>query len=86
LPLPVRQSHKLKTHTKPLTPWDKLSLELVTSPLRKKSRTISRSQIVDLEEDEERTYSNKMGGGDGEELQVTVTQGNLEEEPGPNLY
>jgi len=26
-----------------------------------------------------------MGGGGGEELQATITQGNLEEEPEPNL-
>jgi hypothetical protein len=40
-------------NTKSPTPQDKLSFELITSPPRKKSRTTSRSQIVDLEEDEE---------------------------------
>jgi hypothetical protein len=60
-------------HTKPLTWWDKLSFELITSPPRKKSKTISRSQIVDSEEDEEQTYSGKMGVGDGKVLQAIIT-------------
>jgi hypothetical protein len=43
----------LKTHTKPPTLRDKSSLEHVTSPLRKKSKTIFGSLVNDLEEDEE---------------------------------
>jgi hypothetical protein len=39
--------------TKFPTPRDKLSFEHVTLPLRKKSITIFKSQIVELEEDEE---------------------------------
>jgi hypothetical protein len=70
---------------KPPTPKDKLSLELVTSPPRKKSITIFMSQVINLEEDEEQTCSNKMGGGGGEELQAIVTQGNMEENFEPNL-
>jgi hypothetical protein len=54
------------------TPHDKLNLEPITSPPRKKSRTIFRSQVIDLEEDEEQSYSNKMGGGGEEELQTTI--------------
>jgi hypothetical protein len=43
----------LKTHIKLPTPRDRLSVELVTSPPRKKSKTPFISQINDLEEDEE---------------------------------
>ncbi len=43
------------------------------------------SQVINLEEDEEQTCSNKMGGGGGEELQAIVTQGNMEENFEPNL-
>jgi len=46
-------------------PRDKLSLEHVTSPPRKKSKIASKVQIVDSKEDEERTCLDKMGGGDG---------------------
>jgi hypothetical protein len=35
------------------TPWDRLNLELVTSPPKKKSITTFRSQVVDAKEDEE---------------------------------
>jgi hypothetical protein len=55
-----------------LTPRDRLSHELVASPPRKKSITISKVQIVDSEEDEEITCLNEMGGGDGEEFQATT--------------
>jgi hypothetical protein len=53
-------------HTKLPTPRDKLSLKPMTSPLRKKSMTIFGSPIYDLEEDEEQTYSNEIGGGGAE--------------------
>jgi hypothetical protein len=43
------------------------------------------SQVVDLEDDEERTYLDKMGGGGGKELQTIITKNNLEKEPKPNL-
>jgi hypothetical protein len=39
-------------HTKLLTLWDKLSLELVTSPPKKKFKTTFGSPIDDLEKDE----------------------------------
>ncbi len=65
-PLPTCQSHHLKMHTKLPTPRDKLSLKPMTSPLRKKSMTIFGSPIYDLEEDEEQTYSNEIGGGGAE--------------------
>jgi hypothetical protein len=71
--------------TKLLATWEKLSFELIISPPRKKFKNISRSQILDLEEDEEQTYSSKMGGGDGKELQAIITHGNLEEKLGRNL-
>ncbi len=41
--------------------------------------------IVDSKEDEERTYLDEMGGGDGGEFQAIVMWDNLEEEPEPNL-
>ncbi len=71
--------------TKLLTPRDKLSPELVTSPRRKKSRTNFGSLIVDSEKDDEWTYSNEIGGGGGEDIDATTTQGSIEEEPKPNL-
>jgi hypothetical protein len=40
---------------------------------------------LDSEEDEMRTYSNKIGGRGGEELDATIMQSNIEEEPKPNL-
>jgi hypothetical protein len=55
----------LKTHLKPPTPRDKLSLELVTSQPRKKSITTFISHSNDLEEDEERTCSDEIEGGGG---------------------
>jgi hypothetical protein len=36
-------------------------------------------------EDEERTCSDEIGGGGGEELYVITTQGNIKEEHEPNL-
>jgi hypothetical protein len=72
-------------HTEPPTPRNKLSLELVTSPPRKKSRTIFGSLVNDLEEDEEQTYSNEIGSRGGEELEAIAIQGSIEEEPEPNL-
>jgi len=54
--------------TKLPTPYDKLSTEHVSSPPKNKFRTILKVLIVDSKEDEERTYSNKMGGGDNEEF------------------
>jgi hypothetical protein len=47
--------------TKLPTPHDKLNIELVTSPPKKKFRTTSKVLIVDSKEDEERTYLDKMG-------------------------
>jgi hypothetical protein len=62
-----------------------LSPKLVTSPPKKKSIINFRSQVIDLEEDEEQTCSNEMGGGGGKKFQTITTHGNLEEEPKPNL-
>jgi hypothetical protein len=59
-PLPTHQSHQLKMRTELPTPRDKLSLEHVTSPPRKKSKTTFRSQFVDLKEDEEQTCLNEI--------------------------
>ncbi len=64
-PLPTRQSHQSKTHIKLLTLKDMLKHELVTSPPRNKSMTTFGSLINDLEEDDERTYSNEIGGRGG---------------------
>jgi hypothetical protein len=52
---------------------DMLSLEHITSPLKKKSKTIFGSLVNDLEEDEERTCSNETRGTGGEELDAIVT-------------
>ncbi len=62
-----------------------LSLKPITSTPKKRYITTFRSYAIDLEEDEERTCLNGMGGGGGEELQTTITHGNLEEELEPNL-
>jgi hypothetical protein len=43
-------------------PRDRLNLEHVTSPPRKKSRTIFGSSVNDLEEDEEQTYLDEIRG------------------------
>jgi hypothetical protein len=40
-------------HIETLTPRDRLSPKPITSPPRKKYKTIFRSQVIDLEEDEE---------------------------------
>jgi len=47
------------------TPRDKLSLELVISPPRKKSKSTFESSVIDLEEDEEQTCSNEIGSRGG---------------------
>jgi hypothetical protein len=72
-------------HTKPPTLKDRLSIELGTSPPRKKSKITFRSPTNDLEEDEERTCSDEIGGRGKEELDATTTQGNIEEKLKPNL-
>jgi hypothetical protein len=69
----------------PPTPRDKLSPKPIISPPRKKCKTTFRSHVNDLEEDEEQTCSNDIGGKGGKELDATPTQGNIEEEPEPNL-
>jgi hypothetical protein len=43
----------IKNMQKPLTPRDMLSLQPITSPPRKKSKTTFKSLVVDSEEDEE---------------------------------
>ncbi len=78
-PLPTCEFHRLKTCIESST-----SCEHVTSPPRKKSRIAYRVQIVDSEEDEERTCWKEMGGGDDGKLQAT-THANLEEEPEVNI-
>jgi len=57
----------------------------VISPLKKKFIITFKSKVIDLEEDEERTYSNEMWGGGGKELQATTIEGNLKEKLKPNL-
>jgi hypothetical protein len=71
--------------TKPPTLRDKLSLEHVTSSLKKKSRTTFESQVVNLEEDEEQICLDEIGGGGGEIFYATTTQGNIKKELEPNL-
>lgn len=48
------------------TPRNKLNLKPITSLPMKKFRTIYKVQIIDSREDEERTCSEEMGGGDDE--------------------
>jgi urease alpha subunit len=67
------------------TPRDMLSSEPITSPPRKKSRTTFKSLVVDSEEDDERIYSDEIRGGGGKEFDAITTQGNIKEEPEPNL-
>jgi len=57
---------------------DKLSLELVTLPSRKKSGITFGSLVIDSKEDEQWTYSNEIDSGGGKELNATATQGNIE--------
>jgi hypothetical protein len=75
----------LNTRTKSPTPRDRLSHEPVTSPSKKKSRTIFGSPINDSKEDEEQTYSNEIKGRGGKELDAIAMQGSIEEEFEPNL-
>ncbi len=74
----------MKTHIELPTPRDRLSLEPITSPPRKKSKTTFGSLINDSEEDEEQTCSYEIRGGGGEELNATTTQGNIKEKLKPN--
>jgi hypothetical protein len=71
-------SHGLKTRIRLPTPQYKLSSEPITSPPKKKSITTFKLKVVDLQEDEEWSYLDKMGGGGGQELQAIAMQGNLE--------
>jgi hypothetical protein len=85
LPLPTHQFHRLKTCTELPTPRDKLSLEPVTSLLRNKFKTTFGSPIFNLEEDDEQTCLDDIGGGGREELNAIATLGNIEEKLKPNL-
>jgi hypothetical protein len=60
-------------HIKLPTPRDKLNPKLVTSPLRKKSKTTFGSSVNDFEEVEDQTCLDEIGGRGGEELDVTIT-------------
>jgi len=64
--LSTHQCHKLKMCIKLFTPRNKLNLKPITSLPMKKFRTIYKVQIIDSREDEERTCSEEMGGGDDE--------------------
>jgi len=77
-PLSIHQSHQLKTCTKLPTPRDKLSIEHVTLPPKKKSKTTFGSSLNDSKEDEERTCLDEIGGRGGQEFDATTTQGSIE--------
>ncbi len=62
-----------------------LILEPITTPPRKKSKTTFGSPVNDLEEDEEWTCLDEIGSRGGKKLEARTTQGNIEEEPEPNL-
>ncbi len=71
--------------TKPPTLRDKLSLEHVISPPRKKSRTTFGSLVNDLEANEEWTCSNEIKSKGGEDFDAIVMQCNIEEKLESNL-
>jgi hypothetical protein len=60
-------------HIKLPTLRDKLNPKPVTSPLRKKSKTIFGSSVNDSEKVEDQTCLDGIGGRGGEELDVTIT-------------
>ncbi len=64
---------------------DMLSLKLVTSPPRKKSKIIFGSPINDSKDDEEQICPNNIEGKGGEKLDAIATQSIIEEEFKPNL-
>jgi hypothetical protein len=66
-------------HIKPPTLKDMLGCKSITSPPKNKFITTFMSHVIDLEEDEEQTYSDGMGGGGGKKVQTTIIHGNLEE-------
>jgi len=71
--------------TKLPTPRDKLSLQLVTSPPRKKSKTTFGSPVNDSKEDEERTCLDESGGRGGEISMQQLCKGTLRKNLKPNL-
>jgi hypothetical protein len=75
----------LKTCIESPTPRDQLCLERITSPPRKKSKTIFGSLINDSEEDGENTCLDEIKGRGGEDIKAIATQASIEEEPEPNL-
>lgn len=54
-------------------PWDKLSLERVISQPRKKSRHHFKIIIVKSKDEEKKTHSKEMDGGNDEKFQATTT-------------
>ncbi len=67
------------------TPRDKLSLETITSPLKKKSKITFGSSVNDSKKDEKWICLHEIGGRGGKELDVIATHDNIKEEPEPNL-
>lgn len=65
-------------------PKNRLSPELVTSH-PKKAKTYYKVQIVNLEEDEEKTQHKKFSCGDDEKPQVKITQADFENEYEVNI-
>jgi hypothetical protein len=59
-------------HIEPPTPRDRLNPKPISSPPRKKYKITFKSHVIDLEEDEERTCLDGMGGGGGKELQTII--------------
>jgi hypothetical protein len=72
-------------HTILLTLRDRLSLEPIASPPRKKSRTTFGSPVNDSKEDEERTCLDEIRGRGGEEFDAITTHGKFEEKLESNL-
>ncbi len=78
-PLPIHQSHKLKTHIEPPTPRNKLSHEPITSPSKKKAKTYAKVQVANLEDDEEKIHLDEVACGYDKKPQAKATQVHFEE-------
>jgi hypothetical protein len=74
----------LKRCIEPPRPRYKLSLKLVISPSKKKTKTF-KIQILHLKDDKEKAHSNEVGCGDDEKPQVETTQVDFKKELEVNL-
>jgi hypothetical protein len=75
----------LKIHIVPFTPNNWLNVKYVTSPQKKKTRTHSKTLIVEIEVDEERTSSEEIGGGVREKEETNTKHVSFKDEPRLNI-